>query len=108
MDENRARADQISLAKLNNVKEAIKIARIARDILGARGILADHQIIRHLCDLEAISALEGTASMHTLLIGKARITSYNVCYTKLLRKNESGTPLMQKLPFLRKKTYMMF
>lgn len=71
MDENRARADQISLAKLNNVKEAIKIARIARDILGARGILADHQIIRHLCDLEAISALEGTASMHTLLIGKA-------------------------------------
>jgi len=71
MDENRARPDQISLAKLNNVKEAIKIARIARDILGARGILADHQIIRHLCDLEAISALEGTASMHTLLIGKA-------------------------------------
>jgi glutaryl-CoA dehydrogenase len=71
MDENRARPDQISLAKLNNVKEAIKIARIARDILGARGILADHQVIRHLCDLEAISALEGTASMHTLVIGKA-------------------------------------
>ena len=70
MDENKARPAQISLAKLNNVQEAIKIARIARDILGARGILADHQVIRHLCDLEAISALEGTASMHTLLIGQ--------------------------------------
>ena len=70
MDENRARPAQISLAKMNNVREAIMIARIARDILGARGILADHQIIRHLCDLEAISALEGTASMHTLVMGK--------------------------------------
>jgi glutaryl-CoA dehydrogenase len=70
MDENKARPAQISLAKMNNVAEAIKIARIARDILGARGILADQQVIRHLCDLEAISALEGTASMHTLLIGQ--------------------------------------
>ena len=70
MDENKARPAQISLAKLNNVQEAIKIARIARDILGARGILADHQVIRHLCDLEAISALEGTASMHTLVMGQ--------------------------------------
>ena len=70
LDENKVRPAQISLAKLNNVQEAIKIARIARDILGARGILADHQVIRHLCDLEAISALEGTASMHTLVIGQ--------------------------------------
>ena len=70
LDENRARPAQISLAKMNNVQEAMKIARMARDILGARGILADHQVIRHLCDLEAISALEGTAGMHTLVIGK--------------------------------------
>jgi glutaryl-CoA dehydrogenase len=70
MDENKARPSQISLAKLNNVQEAIEIARIARDILGARGILADHHVIRHLCDLEAISALEGTASMHTLVLGQ--------------------------------------
>ena len=55
---------------MNNVKEAIKIARIARDILGARGILADYHVIRHLCDLEAISALEGTDSMHTLVLGQ--------------------------------------
>jgi glutaryl-CoA dehydrogenase len=70
LDEHKARPAQISLAKMNNVQEAMKIARRARDILGARGILADHQVIRHLCDLEAISALEGTASMHTLVIGK--------------------------------------
>jgi glutaryl-CoA dehydrogenase len=70
MDENKDRPAQISLAKMNNVEEAIKIAHIARDILGARGILADHQVIRHLCDLEAISALEGTASMHTLVVGQ--------------------------------------
>jgi len=70
LDKNKARPSQISLAKMNNVQEAIKIARTARDILGARGILADHHVIRHLCDLEAISALEGTASMHTLVIGQ--------------------------------------
>ena len=70
MDQNRARHSQISLAKLNNVREAMKIARLARDILGGRGILADHHVIRHLCDLEAVSTLEGTESMHTLIIGQ--------------------------------------
>jgi glutaryl-CoA dehydrogenase len=48
----------------------MKTARVARDILGARGILADHEVIRHLCDLEAISTLEGTESIHTLIIGE--------------------------------------
>ena len=43
---------------------------MARDVMGARGILADHHIIRHLCDLEAVSALEGTAGMHTLVLGQ--------------------------------------
>jgi glutaryl-CoA dehydrogenase len=70
LDQNRAKHTQISMAKLNNVREAMKIARMARDILGARGILADHQVIRHLCDLEAISTLEGTESIHTLIIGE--------------------------------------
>jgi glutaryl-CoA dehydrogenase len=70
LDGNAAKPAQISLAKLNNVREAMHIARTARDILGARGILADHHVIRHLCDLEAISALEGTASMHTLVLGQ--------------------------------------
>jgi len=70
LDEHRVQPPQISLAKLNNVREAIKIARMARDITGARGILADHHIIRHLCDLEAVSTLEGTAGMHTLVLGQ--------------------------------------
>lgn len=70
LDENRARHTQISVAKLNNVREAIKIAHIARDILGACGILADNHVIRHLCDLEAVSTLEGTESIHTLILGQ--------------------------------------
>jgi glutaryl-CoA dehydrogenase len=70
MDEDKARPPEISLAKMNNVREAMKIARMARDILGARGILADHHVIRHLCDLEAMSTLEGTESVHTLVIGQ--------------------------------------
>lgn len=70
MDEGRALPAQISLVKLNNVREAMKIARMARDILGARGILADHHVIRHLCDMEALATLEGTESIHTLILGE--------------------------------------
>lgn len=70
LDDGRASPAQISMAKLNSVREAMKIARLARDILGGRGILADHHVIRHLCDLEAMSALEGTESMHTLVLGR--------------------------------------
>ena len=70
LDQGLARHVQISLAKMNNVREAMKIARMARDMLGARGILADHHVIRHLCDLEAVSTLEGTESIHTLILGQ--------------------------------------
>jgi glutaryl-CoA dehydrogenase len=70
LDENRVVHAQISLAKLNNVRQAMNVARMARDILGARGILAEHQVIRHLCDLEAQSTLEGTENIHTLILGQ--------------------------------------
>jgi glutaryl-CoA dehydrogenase len=70
LDRHQARPPQISMVKLNNVREAMKIARTARDILGGRGVLADHHVIRHLCDLEAVSTLEGTESIHTLIIGQ--------------------------------------
>jgi len=70
LDQDKAGHVQISMAKLNNVREAMEIARMARDILGARGILADHHVIRHLSDLEAVSTLEGTENMHTLIIGQ--------------------------------------
>jgi glutaryl-CoA dehydrogenase len=70
MDKGAARHPQISMVKLNSVREAMKIARISRDVLGARGILADHDVVRHLCDLEAMSTLEGTENMHTLVLGQ--------------------------------------
>jgi glutaryl-CoA dehydrogenase len=70
LDENQARHTHISLVKMNNIREAMKVARMSRDILGARGILADHHVIRHLCDLEALSTLEGTEGIHTLVLGK--------------------------------------
>jgi glutaryl-CoA dehydrogenase len=70
LDQGSARHAQISLAKMNNVREAMKIARMARDMLGGRGILADHHVIRHLCDLEAVSTLEGTESIHILILGQ--------------------------------------
>jgi glutaryl-CoA dehydrogenase len=70
LDEKKAAHTQISLAKMNNVRQAMNIARMARDILGARGILSEHQVIRHLCDLEAQSTLEGTENIHTLILGQ--------------------------------------
>ncbi len=70
MDRHEAKPVQISMVKLNNVRQAMTTARMARDILGARGILADHHVIRHLCDLEAMSTLEGTENIHTLIIGQ--------------------------------------
>ena len=71
MDEGQARPAQISLAKRENIRAAMRTARTAREILGARGILADYHVIRHLCDLEAVSALEGTDHMHGLVLGQA-------------------------------------
>lgn len=70
LDAGTARHQQVSMVKLNNVREAMKIARLSRDMLGARGILADHHVMRHLCDLEAMSTLEGTESIHTLVLGQ--------------------------------------
>jgi glutaryl-CoA dehydrogenase len=70
LDGGTARHQQISMAKINSVREAMKIARLARDILGGRGILADHHVIRHLCDLEALSTLEGTEGIHILVLGQ--------------------------------------
>ncbi len=70
LDRHEAKPPQISMVKLNNVREAMKTARSARDILGARGILADHHVIRHLCDLEAMSTLEGTENIHKLIVGQ--------------------------------------
>ncbi|MFQ5648707.1 MAG: acyl-CoA dehydrogenase family protein [bacterium] len=60
---------QVSLAKRNNVYHALEIARLARQILGANGILDDYQAMRHLCNLETVITYEGTHDIHTLILG---------------------------------------
>ncbi len=61
---------QISLAKMNNVKIALEIARDARDMLGANGIIDEYPIIRHMLNLETVNTYEGTEDIHKLIIGK--------------------------------------
>ena len=69
-DEGRARAQQISMAKMNNAQIALDTARMARDILGAAGIVDEHPVIRHLMNLETVNTYEGTHDIHTLIIGR--------------------------------------
>jgi len=61
----------ISFGKLNNVREAIKIAREARTILGGNGITLDYPIMRHANNLESVRTYEGTDEVHTLFLGNA-------------------------------------
>ncbi|MGC0422835.1 acyl-CoA dehydrogenase family protein [Embleya sp. AB8] len=70
-DAGTVRPEQISFGKLNNVREAIEIARTARTILGANGISLEYPVIRHMNNLESVLTYEGTSEMHTLVIGKA-------------------------------------
>jgi len=69
-DQGKARPEQISLAKRNNVAYALEIARLARDILGANGIVIEYPIIRHMLNLETVNTYEGTYDMHTLIVGR--------------------------------------
>jgi glutaryl-CoA dehydrogenase len=69
-DAGRARPQQISLAKMNNVQMALDGARMARDILGAAGIVDEHPIIRHMLNLETVNTYEGTHDIHTLIVGR--------------------------------------
>ncbi len=62
---------QVSLGKLNNVREAITIARKCRTILGASGITLEYPVMRHANNLESVLTYEGTSEMHTLIIGQA-------------------------------------
>jgi glutaryl-CoA dehydrogenase len=69
-DAGRARPQQVSLAKRNNVSQALHVARLARDILGANGIVNEYPVIRHMLNLETVNTYEGTYDMHTLIIGR--------------------------------------
>ncbi len=70
-DEERVRPEQISLGKLNNVREALEICREARSILGANGITLEYPVVRHMNNLESVLTYEGTSEIHTLILGKA-------------------------------------
>jgi glutaryl-CoA dehydrogenase len=72
----KLRPEQISLAKLNNVREAIAVAREARSILGGNGITLDYSPLRHAANLESVRTYEGTDEVHTLILGQ-HITGIN-------------------------------
>ncbi len=68
-DTGKMRPQHVSLAKRNNVEIALKIARTARDMLGANGITDEYQVGRHMCNLESVYTYEGTHDIHTLILG---------------------------------------
>lgn len=69
-DKNEAKFTHISMAKRNNCEKALDIARVAREILGANGILNEYPVMRHMNNLESVKTYEGTHEMHTLIIGE--------------------------------------
>ncbi len=75
-DEGLLHPVQVSVAKRNNVREALETARSARTILGANGITLEYPVSRHMNNLESVFTYEGTDDIHTLIIGQA-ITGQN-------------------------------
>jgi glutaryl-CoA dehydrogenase len=75
-DEGKMRPEQVSLAKMNNVSQALRIARLARDVLGANGIADEYPVIRHMLNLETVNTYEGTEDIHRLTIGRD-VTGWN-------------------------------
>jgi glutaryl-CoA dehydrogenase len=70
-DDGRLAPEQVSLGKLNNVREALAIARTARTILGANGVTLEYPVIRHANNLESVLTYEGTSEVHSLILGQA-------------------------------------
>ena len=70
-DADKLRHYQVSLGKRNNVWVARESAKLARDILGANGIVDDYPVIRHMMNIESVFTYEGTHDIHTLVIGEA-------------------------------------
>jgi len=70
-DAGRLEPAQVSLAKYNNCRAAIDVARDARDLLGASGITSECATIRHLLNLESVITYEGTETIHQLIVGRA-------------------------------------
>ena len=69
-DAGKLRPEQVSAGKLNNVREALTIARQCRTVLGANGVSGDYPIMRHANNLESVLTYEGTSEIHQLVIGQ--------------------------------------
>ena len=69
-DANKVGHQHISMLKMNNVWMALESARMARDILGANGIVDDYPVMRHMMNLESVYTYEGTHDIHALIIGE--------------------------------------
>jgi len=69
-DEGKLHHTMVSMAKRNNVDIALQVARMARDLLGANGIVDDYQSMRHMVNLETVRTYEGTHDIHTLILGE--------------------------------------
>ena len=69
-DEGKLHHTMVSMAKRNNVDISLQIARMARDLLGANGIVDDYQSMRHMLNLETVRTYEGTHDIHTLILGE--------------------------------------
>ncbi len=70
-DEGRLAPEQVSMGKLANVDAALRVARSARQVLGANGITLEYPVIRHMNNLESVVTYEGTADVHALVVGAA-------------------------------------
>jgi glutaryl-CoA dehydrogenase len=70
-DEGSLLPQHVSMGKMNNVREALQVAREARGILGASGITLEYPVIRHMNNLESVLTYEGTNEIHTLIVGEA-------------------------------------
>ena len=70
-DEGRLTPEQVSFGKLDNVRNALEVARSARSVLGANGITLEYPVFRHMANLETVYTYEGTNEIHTLILGQA-------------------------------------
>ncbi|MGE0626880.1 MAG: acyl-CoA dehydrogenase [Hyphomicrobiaceae bacterium] len=71
-DEGRLAPEAISLVKRNNCGKALEIARVARDMHGGNGIMAEYHVMRHAMNLETVNTYEGTHDVHALILGRAQ------------------------------------
>mmetsp|Transcript_44205 Transcript_44205/g.126164 ORF Transcript_44205/g.126164 Transcript_44205/m.126164 type:complete len:466 (+) Transcript_44205:52-1449(+) len=70
-EQGKLHSNVISMMKRNSCTKALDIARTCRDMLGGNGIVDEYQIIRHVCNLEAVNTYEGTADIHALVLGRS-------------------------------------